>query len=167
MIYRATMKRKPGRPRKHDVDVMPTSFRLSERHKFALRFVAGCSRETLNTTMERVINTMANEVPTSRAWATMWDEEESVRMLNLYALTEWTAPTQEQDARAFCFAHREFFWADKERTTPRRAFAVILWPHVTELAHEWKTTRDEDYNAAARRMAGLLKKAKLTPPAVG
>lgn len=145
----------------------PTSFRLSRRHLFALRFVARQRDTSINSAIEMVIERLANETHASRSWTDMWDEEESVRMLNLYALPEYKVAPNEADIRAFCLAHPQFFWADKERCVPKRAFAIILWPHVMELAATWKKKRDEDYHAGAKAMAALLKKAKLSPPEFG
>lgn len=163
MTYQTSM----ARPRKHDTPVDPTSFRLSQRHLFALRFVARQRDISNNSAIEMVIERLANETTASRSWMDMWDEEESVRTLNLYALPEYRASTNEADARAFCLAHPQFFWADPQRRIPKRAFAVVLWPHVKELASAWKKKRDEDYHAGAKAMVALLKKAKLTPPEFG
>ena len=166
-----------GRPPKYDKPLKPTSFRISPKHLFALRFVARQGGISDASALEETIERMADEVKSSRHWVEMWDEEESVRMLNLFALPEYkpakVAPRgarkslAESELRAFCFAHAQFFWADKARTTPKRPYAVVLWPHIEELAETWKKKRDEDYHVAAKAMTALLRKAKLEPPAFG
>lgn len=166
-----------ARPKKYDKPLKSTSFRISPKHLFALRIVARQSGVSDATAFEHTVERMADETKLSRHWVDMWDEEESVRTLNLFALPEYR-PAQvavrgarksiaEAELRAFCFAHAQFFWADKARTTPKRAFAVVLWSHIEELAEQWKKNRDDDYHVAAKQMATLLKKAKLDPPAFG
>ena len=165
------------RPRKHGVRLQSQTFKTTERHQFAIRLVANQQGKSQSTVQEEMIERMANELTLSRRWDDLWDEEESVRILNCFALPEYRASEKatrmkgraltEKQVRAFVIAHAPFFYADKARTTPKRKFAVVLWPHVEELAQAWHENRDEDYYIAAKQMTAILKKAKLEPPEFG
>lgn len=151
--------------------IKSTSFRLNEQQKFALKLMARINGVSDSDALGNIIEEAAKMLPISRHYLDLYDEEESVRMLNLFALLDFkpskASEEEERQQRAFCVAHGQFFWTDASRSTPRRAFAVTLWPHLNELVELWKTRRDEDYWVAAKAMAAILKKAKLDPPPFG
>lgn len=155
------------RPKRHKDGLKHTSFRISERHRFALRVIARTKKESDSIALERAIEELADALPLSRAWSELWDVEESVRTLNLWALPQFKPATDEHERFAFVGAHPQFFWADKARHTPHRARAIVLWPHLDDLVEQWRLTKYEEYHAAAKEMAKWLRKAKLDPPAFG
>lgn len=72
--------------------------KISEKHKYALRVMAGVLGLSQSVAFERVVERIASELPIARNWALLWDEEEAVRMLNLYSLHEFK-PTPNETAR--------------------------------------------------------------------
>lgn len=155
------------RPRRQQFVLKSISFKLSDKARFALRVIARRQNKTDALVLEEAIEDIANRLPLSRHWLELWDEEEAVRMLNLFALAEYKAATGEAARVAFVAAHAQFFYADKARQTPHRARATILWPHIDEMETLWTKKKSEDYWAAAKAMASLLRKAKLDPPPFG
>lgn len=156
-----------ARPRRQRDVLKSTSFKLSDKARFALRVIARRRHKTDGLVLEEAIEDIANGLSLSRHWLELWDEEEAVRMLNLFALAEYKAPASEAPLVAFISAHAPFFYADKARQTPHRARATTLWPHVYDLERLWVKEKSEDYRVAAKAMASILRKAKLDPPAFG
>lgn len=161
------------RPKRTSSPLKPTSFRLSERAKFAARFLArtGDRGTSEALELEKALEMMAGERSTSSSWLELWDENEAVRQLRLYALPEFKPSEHPRDNEKviaqFLSTHAQFFYRNKSRGEPDRAKAEILWPHIDELATLWMTKKSEDYWCAAKQMASLLRKAKLDPPPFG
>lgn len=156
-----------ARQKRHETALKHTSVRVSDKHKFAMKVIARRESVSESIIFERTIERMADELNLSRHWLELWDDEESVRTLNLFALAEHKPTTKERPMVQFVSAHAQFFWADKGRRTPHRARAVILWPHLDDLEELWRLKKSEDYHVAAKAMSAILKKAKLEVPAFG
>lgn len=150
--------------KRHKEGLRHISFRISDRHRFALRVIARTSRQSDSVALESAIEALADALPLPRSWSDLWDPEESVRLLNLWSLPQYKPATDEVDRHAFVLAHPQFFWADAARRTPHRARSVVLWPHLDDLAELWRTSKHEDYHAASKEMTKWLKKAKIDPP---
>lgn len=165
------------KPLKYGVPLQPKSFRLSPKHRWKLQVTAALRSRSMDDLIAEAIDHIGREVAAElgpNSWDTLWDEEEAVRMLNVYAMPVYVPRAagggegNEADLLKFLFAHAQFFWSDKERTTPHRARAIILWPHRWELEKLWRTKReDKGYHVAAEKMAELLERAKLKVPAYG
>lgn len=162
------------RPLKHSSPLQSKTMRLSERHRFKLSVIANLRGESEATLTEQMIDSAGADTDLGKAsWDTLWDEEEAVRWLNVFALPGYRAKKTgggagtEENLLRFIFAHAQFFWTDTSRTQVRRAHAIILWPHRWELEKKWRTTRDQDYHAAAKDMAKRLEKVGLKVPAFG
>jgi len=68
--------------------------------------------------------------------------------------------SEEEDAKAFVFAHREFFFDGEE---PSRRRLAVIWPRLKHYVELYKKTTATDTDAAAREMNGALKEAKQKP----
>lgn len=161
-----------ARPTRTSSPLSSTSFRISDRAKFAARFLARTAGVSDAIAVEKAISDAADKSHASMSWRELWDEEESVRTLRLWALPEFKPSTEsasrnETERVAFVAAHAQFFYRDKARLAPDRARAMILWEHVPELEHLWRTKRTEDYHCAAKEMVKILRRAKLDAPAFG
>lgn len=156
---------------RHETKLKHTAMRISEMHRFGLRFLARTGDESDSMAVERAVQDRADSrsESTSRSWRDLWDPEESVRFLALWALPEFRigSDKDEKILVPFVAAHREFFYSDKARTIPHRARAIILWPHRFDMEALWRKTMHEDYHAAAKEMAKLLRKARVDPPVFG
>jgi hypothetical protein len=167
MWHLCVVPRHMSRQKRHDEGLKHTSVRISDLHKFAMRAIARSRGESDSVAVERALETEADNLALSRSWRELWDPEESVRTLALWGLPEFKPATKEHAACSFVVAHAQFFYSDKARNLPHRARAIILWPHLDEMEHLWRTTKHEDYWAAAKEMAKLLRKAKLDAPLFG
>lgn len=132
-----------------------------------MRFLARTGDVSDSIAVELALEERADKRKASMNWRELWDEEESVRTLALWGLAEFRPASTEVVLHRFIKAHAQFFYSDKAHTQPHRARAVILWPHLNDLEQLWRTTKHEDYHAAAKEMAKILRRAKLDPPAFG
>lgn len=144
-----------------------TSFRLSELHLFGLRLIARQREQSDGDAMERMIERGIAGLLSADWVSELWDEEEAVRWLRVFALPEYKSAADERRLVVFLLAHQQFFWADKARREVDRARAVVLWPHRFDLEKQWQMTKATDHWAAAKEMAKILKAAKLSAPPFG
>lgn len=162
-----------GRPPKYEKKMTAMNLKLSPKHQFGLRLVARIKGDSMGAEMGRVIDELARALPISRNWSELWDEDPAVATLNIFGLPEYRAAAQpqtwngikdESEVHALVMAHPEFFYTDSSMVYPRRKFAVILWPHVDDLAKLWKRERDDDYYVAAKKMLAILGKSLSKDP---
>jgi exonuclease III len=157
-----------GRPNKYDEPLKSYGVKISPMHVFALKLIARTGNTSAEATvLEGVIESLAERLPISRNWRDIWDSNPAIAWLNAYALPEFK-PLQRETLRVeFIRQHLAFFYSDKAGKIPNAPRATTLWEHVDELAAEWVKTRRTDYWAAAKKMAAILKKAKLEAPQFG
>lgn len=152
-----------ARPRRHENEQLKTStYRISSRHKFLLRLLARQTNRDDGPTIEYALEQLADRTPMSKHWLELWDEQEAVRVLNLFGMPDYKPSTEEHALKAFALAHAKFFWT--RSGTPHRARAVVLWPHIWEVCDLWRQTKHEDYPAAERKMLEILAAARLEAP---
>lgn len=153
-----------SRPRRHEDEQLKTStYRISKRHKFLLRLLARQTSRDDGPTIEHALEQLAAHTRMSRNWVDLWDDEECVRMLRLFAMSDYKPSPPEQKQKLFVLAHARYFWAPNGE--PHRARAIVLWPYLKELDQLWTETKHQDYKAAERRIVEILKQAQLDPPA--
>jgi hypothetical protein len=160
-------KRKPGRPKTRTEPIAPpTSYRFTSRHRFALNLLAKQTSSNQVAALQQAIEIAVRELGLSRSWEALYNDDEVIATLNLYALQEYRVDDTEKQRRQFIFAHNRFFYTDAKRTQPHAVFARILWPKIDEYAAKWFEHLHDDYNIAARAMAADIKKAGRTPPPI-
>jgi hypothetical protein len=154
------------------------SLRLDPKIRFALEFVSRVRGQSITTVVERAINETANQVvlgpPRSSfyeeyvsreecpTWHKFWDPSEGVRTLKLLSNSYYPSTSEEDELRAFTYAHIPFFYGEDGQTFD--PYIAVLWPRINEFLSIWRATQSSDFWATGRAMAEALRKAKVSAP---
>ncbi len=151
----------PRRPKSENgVATPPTSYKISDRHKFLLHLIARQDDKNYTQVLEEAIEEIApHRIKLGVSPSILFDIEPAVRMLNCLAQPKYRANAEEDELLSLIRAHKEFWYQDKDQTIPKRDFAVILWPNRKRYVDLWRK-RERDYWAAAEAMAKDLRKAR-------
>jgi hypothetical protein len=148
-----------------DGGLQPTTFKFSDKVKFALRLVANQRGTSSAGLLQKVILELADQTKVGgKHWLELYDHSPAMAELNLLACPDYVVDDTETELRRFTVAHRIYWYVDEECTIPKRSFVEALWDHRKDLLRLWRETRASDHGAASEAMSKLLKKAGLEPP---
>lgn len=134
------------------------SYRFGNRYRFALKLASRQTGKSETAILEDAIQEIANSIVINKKhWLEFYDEEDGVAALRLLAQDEYRADLGDEEIRRFTAAYPQYFFADKEMKTPRRAYVKILWPKLRQIMSVWRETRNEDPTAVTKEMVRLLK----------
>lgn len=137
-----------------------TSFKLSDKSKFALHVVARQSNRNYTAVLEEAIEELARSKGWLEVnWATLFDIDPGVAHLNLYARPEYKPAPKEEDLISLIRASPEWWYKDKAQTIARRDFVTILWPNRDKYVKLW-IKRESNYWGAIEAMAKDVKRAR-------
>lgn len=144
----------------HGEPTPTTTFKLSDKSRFALHVIARQSARNYTAVLEEAIEELAR----SKAWigvnlATIFDVDPGVAMLSLFARHEYKPSPKEEDLLSLIRATPEWWYKDAAQTIPRRDFATILWPNRQKYVTLW-LKRERNYWGAVEAMAADMKKAR-------
>ena len=135
------------------------TLRLREQQKFAVNFWSQKLAQSGNAVIGQAVETWADDMSKKHRvnWRKVWHDEESVRELRKFLLTDDDFPFDDTQTalRRFVFLHREFFYTGETAEVNERN-AIELYPMIDK----WRAVAG-DHWAPGRAMNVHLKKRGL------
>jgi hypothetical protein len=145
-----------------------TSVRLSPGSKAAAEWVARARGLSLNQVYSHAIALLAEDTRwRDFSFDDVYHPSEGAYWCNLMLAGLQTDGADAYRAE-FIAAHKPFFFYKAGREwKPDEQKIGALWGHVDYLADHWNRRREMDAWATGEKMQGMLKEAKIVPPAWG
>jgi hypothetical protein len=153
----------------------PSTFRIDvpAQARFAGEYTALIAGMSLSAILERGAMMLADAEAERRGkdWREVWDRAKANPAAAwILMLTDRSLPldTRAQQYRNFFLEHEQFFFSREGKTLlPKTRNIEVLYKHIDAMVTHWEKTKSVDTKATAEKLAELLKKAGIKPPAYG